>query len=69
MEAPDRVGLLHALTRAIADEEMQISGARITTEKGAAWDTFVVVDRDGEAVVEEERLDRLFQKLKQVVSQ
>ena len=69
VEAPDRVGLLHALTRAIADEEMQISGARITTEKGAAWDTFVIVDRDGEAVVEEERLDRLFQKLKQVVSQ
>jgi [protein-PII] uridylyltransferase len=69
VEAPDRVGLLHALTRAIADEGMQISGARITTEKGAAWDTFLLVDTDGEAVEEEDRLERLFQKLKQVVSQ
>jgi UTP:GlnB (protein PII) uridylyltransferase len=48
---------------------MQISGARITTEKGAAWDTFLLVDTDGEAVKEEDRLERLFQKLKQVVSQ
>lgn len=68
VEAPDRIGLLHALTRAIADVGVQISGARITTEKGAAWDTFVIVEKDGEPVVEEQRLDRLFQRLKEVVS-
>ena len=68
VEAPDRVGLLHALTRAIADEGMQISGARITTEKGAALDTFLIEENSGEAVRGEDRLARLIQRLKGVVS-
>jgi [protein-PII] uridylyltransferase len=68
VEAPDRVGLLHALTRAIADEGMQISGARITTEKGAALDTFLVEENSGEAVQAEDRLARLIERLKGVVS-
>jgi [protein-PII] uridylyltransferase len=69
IDAPDRVGLLFALTRAIADEGMQISGARITTEKGAAWDTFVLVENSGEAACDEDRLSRVFQRLKGVISQ
>jgi [protein-PII] uridylyltransferase len=68
VEAPDRVGLLHSLTRVIADQGMQISGARITTEKGAALDTFVIEDRIGEAVTAEDRLVRLVESLKKVVS-
>jgi [protein-PII] uridylyltransferase len=68
VEAPDRVGLLHSLTRVIANEGMQISGARITTEKGAALDTFVIEDRTGEAVTAEDQLGRLVQSLKKVVS-
>jgi [protein-PII] uridylyltransferase len=63
------VGLLFALTRAIADQGMQISGARITTEKGAAWDTFVLVENSGEAACDEDRLSRVFQRLKGVISQ
>jgi UTP:GlnB (protein PII) uridylyltransferase len=47
---------------------MQISGARITTEKGAALDTFVIEDRTGEAVTAEDQLGRLVQSLKKVVS-
>jgi [protein-PII] uridylyltransferase len=68
VEAPDRVGLLHSLTRVIADEGMQISGARITTEKGAALDTFVIEDRTGGAITAEDLLGRLVQSLKKVVS-
>ena len=68
VEAPDRVGLLHSLTRVIADEGMQISGARITTEKGAALDTFVMEDRTGGAITAEDLLGRLVQSLKKVVS-
>jgi hypothetical protein len=48
---------------------MQISGARITTEKGAAWDTFVLVENSGEAACDEDRLSRVFQRLKGVISQ
>ena len=47
---------------------MQISGARITTEKGAALDTFLIEENSGEAVRGEDRLARLIQRLKGVVS-
>ena len=47
---------------------MQISGARITTEKGAALDTFVIEDRTGGAITAEDLLGRLVQSLKKVVS-
>lgn len=68
VQAPDRVGLLHALTGAIADEGMQIGVARITTEKGAALDTFSLLTREGQAVADPEAQQRLLQKTKEVVS-
>ena len=68
VEAPDRVGLLHALTRAISDEGMHISGARITTEKGAALDTFILVDVKGHPITDPSWHARLLTRLKQVVS-
>jgi len=68
LEAPDRVGLLHALTRAIAEEGMHISGARITTEKGAALDTFILVDEKGHPTTDPSWHARLLTRLKQVVS-
>jgi len=68
VQAPDRVGLLHALTGAIADEGMQIGVARITTEKGAALDTCSLVDREDRPVTDPEWQQRLLQRLKGVVS-
>lgn len=68
VQAPDRVGLLHALTRAISEEGYQIEGARITTEKGAALDTFSIVGQEGGAVTDPAGLDRLLGRLKEVVS-
>ncbi len=68
VEAPDRVGLLHALTSAISDEGMHISGARITTEKGAALDTFSLVDGEGKPVTDPAWHERLLLHLRQVVS-
>ena len=68
VQAPDRVGLLHALTGAIADEGMQIGVARITTEKGAALDTFSLLTREGQVVTDPEAQQRLLQKAKEVVS-
>lgn len=68
VQAPDRVGLLHALTGIIANEGMQIGVARITTEKGAALDTFSLLTREGEAVTDPESQQRLLQKLKEVLS-
>jgi [protein-PII] uridylyltransferase len=68
VQAPDRVGLLHALTGAIADEGMQIGVARITTEKGAALDTFSLMDRENRAVTDVGWQQRLLERLKGVVS-
>ena len=42
LTAPDRLGLLHDLLRAISDADFEISAARVATEKGAAMDTFFV---------------------------
>ena len=67
VQAPDRVGLLHALTRAISEEGLQIEGARITTEKGAAIDTFSILGQ-GEPLTDSAALDRLLNRLKGVVS-
>ena len=68
VQSPDRVGLLHLLTGAIADEGMQIGVARITTEKGAALDTFSLVDREGRSVSDPDWQGRLLGRIKAVLS-
>ena len=43
---PDRVGLLYDLLSALEQERVSIALSRISTEKGAAIDTFYVADRN-----------------------
>ncbi|MGI8481963.1 MAG: hypothetical protein ACR2MF_07870, partial [Chthoniobacterales bacterium] len=45
LETADRIGLLYELLYAFDAEQVSIALARISTEKGAATDTFYVVDR------------------------
>ncbi len=44
IQTPDRLGLLYDLLTALGDEGVSIALSRISTEKGAAVDTFYVVD-------------------------
>ncbi|MDQ6860546.1 MAG: [protein-PII] uridylyltransferase [Verrucomicrobiota bacterium] len=44
IQTPDRVGLLYDLVNALREERVSITLSRISTEKGAAIDTFYVVD-------------------------
>ena len=44
IETPDRLGLLYELLFALGEENVSIALSRISTEKGAATDTFYVVD-------------------------
>jgi [protein-PII] uridylyltransferase len=63
IQTPDRLGLLYNLLRAFADTEVQISLSRITTEKGAAIDSFYVTDFQGQKIRDRNQLMRVQQAL------
>jgi [protein-PII] uridylyltransferase len=52
VETEDRLGLLHAISKSIAGLELNISAAKIVTEKGAAIDTFYINEQDGRKVLD-----------------
>ncbi len=60
---PDRLGLLYNLLRAFGETSIQIALSRITTEKGAAIDSFYVTDADGKKVNGADQLAALQQAL------
>ncbi|HZJ38607.1 MAG TPA: hypothetical protein VFD18_05495, partial [Chthoniobacterales bacterium] len=45
IQTPDRLGLLYELLSAFGEQQVSIALSRISTEKGAAIDTFYVADR------------------------
>ena len=55
VETEDRLGLLHAISKSIAALELNISAAKIVTEKGAAIDTFYINEQDGRKVLDPDR--------------
>jgi len=61
--SPDRLGLLYNLLRAFGDQEIQIAISRITTEKGAAIDSFYVTDFEGRKIKGADKLGGLQQAL------
>jgi [protein-PII] uridylyltransferase len=71
IETEDRLGLLYTISRAFAEFALDISAARIVTERGAAIDSFYVCEPDGGKVVSSERQllieDRLRDAIKQLV--
>jgi [protein-PII] uridylyltransferase len=67
LETEDRVGLLYAITQALAELGLDISLAKITTEKGAAIDTFYISEVGGGKIVEPDRLRAIEQRLRKVV--
>jgi hypothetical protein len=55
IETEDRLGLLYAISQTFAELALDISAARIVTERGAAIDSFYVRELDGGKVVSPER--------------
>jgi [protein-PII] uridylyltransferase len=47
IETEDRLGLLHAISQTFAEQHLDISAARIVTERGAAVDSFYLRELDG----------------------
>ena len=63
VETEDRVGLLYVISHALAELSVDISVAKISTEKGAAIDSFYVSELDGSKILAAERLKEIQQRL------
>ncbi len=59
VRAPDRLGLLYLVTRALAAEGLDIATAKIATDRDHALDAFYVTGRAGGKVVAPDALARL----------
>jgi len=69
IETEDRLGLLFAISQTLTGLGLNISAARICTEKGAAIDSFYVNDLDGRKIQEPERQKQIERLLRQSINQ
>ena len=67
VETEDRVGLLHAITQALAELELNVTAAKIVTEKGAAVDTFYVTESGGQKILDAGRQEFIARKLRDAI--
>jgi [protein-PII] uridylyltransferase len=68
IETEDRVGLLHAISEVLSEFDLDISAAKILTEKGAAIDSFYVREIDGGKLLDPERQTAIERKLQQAIA-
>ena len=64
VQTADYPGLLYRIAYAIADAGASLVSARVTTEKGAALDTFYLCDKKGQKIESEEMLSRLTKEVR-----
>jgi len=69
IETEDHLGLLYAISQTFAELDVDIAGARIVTERGAAIDTFYVRELDGSKIESPSRRVLIESKLKQSIVQ
>ena len=68
VQTADYPGLLYRIAGAIADRDFNLVSARITTEKGAALDTFYLTDMQGKKVEGEEELTGLMEEVRKRIA-
>ncbi len=69
IETEDRLGLLYTISQMMAELKLDISAARIVTERGAAIDSFYVRDvDDGSKIISPERLKEISAQLSAAIS-
>jgi [protein-PII] uridylyltransferase len=65
VQTADYPGLLYRIACALVETGGNIASARITTEKGAALDTFYLCDKDGNKITSEKILKELTQEVRE----
>jgi [protein-PII] uridylyltransferase len=68
IETEDRLGLLHAISQTFAEQRLDISTARISTERGAALDSFYVREIGRGRITAPARLAELEKALREAIS-
>jgi len=68
IETEDRLGLLYAISQVFVELRIDVVLAKISTEKGAAIDTFYVCDSDGQKIVSPERQRLIEAKIRAAVA-
>ncbi len=68
LEMEDHVGLLHTITRTLASLQIDISLARVLTEKGAAVDSFYLTEAEGGKITDPDRLNTIADTLRRELS-
>ncbi len=67
IQALDRLGLLHGIFTAIAEQGLAISNSRISTSNGAAIDTIFVVDAEGNKITDRGRVQKLHSAIEEAI--
>jgi [protein-PII] uridylyltransferase len=67
IETEDRLGLLYIISQTLAELNLDISTAKILTEKGAAIDSFYVREADGARVLAPSRRAAIEQRLRRAI--
>ncbi|HVY69469.1 MAG TPA: HD domain-containing protein, partial [Verrucomicrobiae bacterium] len=67
VETQDRVGLLYAISKELAALEVDIGVAKISTEKGAAIDSFYVTEADDLKIINPRRMEDIELRLRAAI--
>ncbi len=68
VQAPDQIGLLYQVSKAVYDHGFDITFARIATERGLAIDTFYIENVDPDGLADASRLEGLREALLRIVA-
>ena len=69
IETEDHLGLLYAISQTLAELDVDVTGARIVTERGAAIDNFYVREPDGGKIEAPSRRVLIENKLREAIKQ
>ncbi|QDQ42762.1 [protein-PII] uridylyltransferase [Methylacidiphilum kamchatkense] len=67
IQTPDKPALLYRISNALLALGIEIVSARIATEKGAALDTFYIVNKNGEKIVKDEEIKEILRNIRKAV--